>query len=114
MRRSQEYWLEEGNEIDAVIFLVQKSPGFMQNSMRLSPQETGGLFKWYPTQVPTVFISLGNPYTLYELPSMPTMINAYNATLAVQKEIIRCLVGKQPFRGESPIDAFCGLEWAKL
>ncbi|KQX45399.1 glycoside hydrolase family 3 protein [Paenibacillus sp. Root444D2] len=105
---------EEGNEIDAVVFLVQKSPGFMQNSMRLSPQETGGLFKWYPTQVPTVFISLGNPYTLYELPSMPTMINAYNATLAVQKEIISCMVGKQPFRGESPIDAFCGLEWAKL
>ncbi|WP_171642703.1 hypothetical protein [Paenibacillus phytorum] len=45
---------------------------------------------------------------------MPTMINAYNATLAVQKEIVRCMVGKQPFRGESPIDAFCGLEWAKL
>ncbi|MBD0382769.1 glycoside hydrolase family 3 protein [Paenibacillus sedimenti] len=105
---------EENNEIDAVVFLVQKSPGFMQNSMRLSPHETGGIFKWYPIQVPTVFISLGNPYTLYELPSMPTMINAYNATLAVQKAIVHCLVGKQPFRGESPVDAFCGLEWARL
>ncbi|MFC0215160.1 glycoside hydrolase family 3 protein [Paenibacillus chartarius] len=105
---------DDRSDVDLVLYLVQKSPGFLQNSMRLSPKEAGGLFTWYPTKVPTLFVSLGNPYTLYEMPSMPAMINAYNATLAVQKEVVRCLVGKQPFAGKSPVDAFCGLEWARL
>ncbi|MBP1965468.1 glycoside hydrolase family 3 protein [Paenibacillus aceris] len=105
---------QEENDIDLVIYLTQKAPGFMQNSLRLSPEEAGGIFNWYPTYVPTLFISLGNPYTLYELPTMPTMINGYNASAAVQKEILACLLGKQPFRGISPVDAFCGLEMARL
>jgi beta-N-acetylhexosaminidase len=79
-----------------------------------TPKEAGGLFTWYPTRVPTVFISLGNPYTLYEMPSMQTLINAYNGTAAVQREIVHCLVGRQPFLGVSPVDAFCGQEWSKL
>ncbi|MDD9267291.1 glycoside hydrolase family 3 protein [Paenibacillus sp. GCM10023248] len=103
-----------GNDIDLVIFVAQKAPGFMQNSLRLSPEEAGGIFTWYPTTVPTVFISLGNPYTLYEMPTMPAMINGYNASAAVQRAILRCLLGKQPFRGVSPVDAFCGLALARL
>jgi beta-N-acetylhexosaminidase len=105
---------EEGNDMDAVIYLVKKSPGFHQPSLRMTPKEAGGMFVWYPTRVPTVFISLGNPYSLYEMPSMPTLINAYNGTVIVQREIVNCLLGKQPFQGTSPVDAFCGQEWAKL
>ncbi|UJF34517.1 glycoside hydrolase family 3 protein [Paenibacillus hexagrammi] len=105
---------EEHNEIDLVILLTQKAPSFMQNSLRLSPEETGGIFTWFPTYVPTLLISLGNPYTLYEMPSMPTVINGYNASVIVQEEVVKCILGKQPFRGISPVDAFCGLEWARL
>jgi beta-N-acetylhexosaminidase len=105
---------DEGNEIDAVIMLLQRSPGFMQNSIRMSPHEIGGIFTWYPIKVPTIAISLGSPYCLYEIPSMPTVINAYNATLETQQEIVNCITGKQPFIGVSPVDAFCGLEWARL
>lgn len=60
------------------------------------------------------FTSSGNPYNLYEVPSIPTVINAYNATAPVMTQIVECLVGAQPFLGISPVDAFCGLEWAQL
>ncbi|CAN7385358.1 glycoside hydrolase family 3 protein [Paenibacillus sp. LjRoot153] len=105
---------QEENDIDLVIYVTQKSPSFMQNSLRMSPEEAGGIFTWYPTYVPTLFISLGNPYTLYEMPTMPTMINGYNASAVVQREILNCLLGKQPFIGTSPVDAFCGSALARL
>ncbi|CAN7427948.1 glycoside hydrolase family 3 protein [Paenibacillus sp. LjRoot56] len=105
---------QEENDIDLVIYVTQKSPSFMQNSLRMSPEEAGGIFTWYSTYVPTLFISLGNPYTLYEMPTMPTMINGYNASAIVQREILNCLLGKQPFIGTSPVDAFCGSALARL
>lgn len=110
-----EYGLkEEDNDVDLVIYLVQKAPGFLQPSLRMSHKDMREVFTWYPTHIPTIFISLGNPYSLYEVPSMPTMINAYNGTLTVQREVLDCMLGRQPFVGQSPVDAFCGLEWATL
>ncbi|MEK4439309.1 glycoside hydrolase family 3 protein [Paenibacillus sp. FSL K6-2862] len=111
----REYELKEtDNDVDVVIHLIKKSPGFLESTIRLGLQEMGGLMDWYPTRIPTIVISLGNPYILYEMPSVSTLINAYNATETVQEEIVNALIGKQPFLGASPVDAFCGMEWAKL
>ncbi|ASS68619.2 MULTISPECIES: glycoside hydrolase family 3 N-terminal domain-containing protein [unclassified Paenibacillus] len=104
----------EDNGIDLVLYLVQKSPSFMASSLRLTPKEAGGPFVWYPASVPTLFVSLGSPYILYEMPSMPTVVNAYNASAAVQEAVLSCLLGQRPFLGRSPVDAFCGQEWARL
>ncbi len=112
---TREYVLEEADpSIDAVIYLIKRAPGFLEPSLRMTNAQAGGLFTWYPTRIQTIFVSLGNPYVLYEMPSMPTVVNAYNSTLTVQREVLNALLGRQPFLGRSPVDAFCGLEWARL
>jgi beta-N-acetylhexosaminidase len=67
----------------------------------------------YWHDVPTVMISLGHPYYLKDAPRVPTYINAYSTIDAVQQAVVECLVGKKPFGGTSPVDAFAGVEDAK-
>jgi beta-N-acetylhexosaminidase len=59
---------------------------------------------------PTILISFGHPYYLFDAPRMPCVINAYTATEDIQKAVVEKLVGLSRFEGLSPVDAFCGLE----
>lgn len=61
-------------------------------------------------EVPTLLISFGQPYYLYDAPNMSTCINAYSALPFVQEELVPRLLGKLPFTGSSPVDPFCGME----
>ncbi|WP_314372534.1 glycoside hydrolase family 3 N-terminal domain-containing protein [Sphingomonas paucimobilis] len=67
----------------------------------------------YWRELPTVLISFGQPYYLFDAPTCRTAINAYNALADAQVEVVRRLVGEAPFTGVSPVDAFCGLEQAR-
>ncbi len=67
---------------------------------------------WY--EVPTIFISFGTPYHLYEVPGVKTYINCYTPIESVKKEVVQMLVGKKPFKGINPVDPFCGLEETKI
>lgn len=58
---------------------------------------------------PTIVISFGHPYYLYDAPRVPCLINAYTPTPAVQKAVVEKLVGRSFFTGKSPVDPFCGL-----
>jgi beta-N-acetylhexosaminidase len=78
---------------------------------------TGGLFgamqrHWH--QVPTVLISFGYPYYLYDAPRMPCMVNAYCTMDSMQRATLDCLMGRAPFLGTSPVDPFCGLPDARF
>lgn len=64
-------------------------------------------------EIPTVMISLGYPYMLYDAPRMPAYINAYSTTDSMQLAVARALLGKVPWNLNSPVDAFCGLQDAK-
>jgi beta-N-acetylhexosaminidase len=59
---------------------------------------------------PTILISFGHPYYLYDAPRIPCMVNAYTPTQAIQKAVVEKLLGRSEFIGKSPVDAFCGLE----
>jgi beta-N-acetylhexosaminidase len=76
----------------------------------------GGLFKamyrpW--TNIPSVMISFGHPYHLYDAPRVPAYINAYSTMDSVQEAVVDCMLGRKPFAGTSPVDPFCGLEDAR-
>ncbi|MBQ8817615.1 MAG: glycoside hydrolase family 3 protein [Clostridia bacterium] len=58
--------------------------------------------------IPTVFVSLENPYHLVDVPQVRTYINCYNGTQAVIDALMEKLMGKSEFTGVSPVDAFCG------
>ena len=58
--------------------------------------------------IPTVFVSLANPYHLVDVPHVRTFINCYNSSKAVINALMDKLMGKEEFTGVSPVDAFCG------
>lgn len=64
-------------------------------------------------EVPTVLISFGYPYLLYDAPRVPCYINAYASMPTMQAAVVDCLIGRAPFQDTSPADPFCGLEGAR-
>lgn len=63
--------------------------------------------------VPSLMISFGYPYMLYDAPRMPTYINAYMTTDSMQRAVVDLLLGNGTWNRNSPVDPFCGLEDAR-
>lgn len=77
---------------------------------------TGSVFgamsrHWH--DLPTLMISFGYPYYLYDAPRVPAYINAYGSSDALQAAVLECLMGRSPFAGSSPVDPFVGSEQGK-
>mgnify|MGYP000543238953 FL=1 len=68
----------------------------------------GNNMPWFVHEVPTMFISVGNPYHLMDVPMIKTFINGYCNSEYVIKAIVEKVIGKSKFKGVSPIDPFCG------
>jgi beta-N-acetylhexosaminidase len=62
----------------------------------------------YWHDVPTVMISFGHPYYLYDAPRVPCYINAFSSTSDSQLAVLERLTGNASFDGVSPVDAFAG------
>jgi beta-N-acetylhexosaminidase len=63
----------------------------------------------YVKNLPTVFISLSNPYHLVDVPMVSTYINAYSSNEHVVSALVEKLMGRSHYLGKSPVDPFCGL-----
>ena len=74
----------------------------------------GNNMPWFVHEVPTMFISVGNPYHLMDVPMIKTFINGYCNSEYVIKAIVEKVIGKSKFKGVSPIDPFCGKWDAKF
>jgi len=69
----------------------------------------GKAMQRYWHDIPTVMISFGFPYLLYDAPRVPTYINAYGTTESMQRAVVEGLMGNRKWNRHSPVDAFCGL-----
>jgi beta-N-acetylhexosaminidase len=67
----------------------------------------------YWTDVPTLMVSFGYPYYLYDAPRAPTYINAYSTTDTMQRAVVEALLGNQKWNTNSPVDPFAGDEQAR-
>jgi beta-N-acetylhexosaminidase len=67
----------------------------------------------YWTDVPTLMISFGYPYYLYDAPRAPTYINAYSTTETMQRAVVEALLGNHTWNTHSPVDPFAGDEQAR-
>lgn len=67
----------------------------------------GNNMPWFVKEVPTIFISLGNPYHLFDAPMIPCYINGYCNSTYVLDAVINKIIGRNEFFGKSPVDAFC-------
>ncbi len=68
----------------------------------------GNNLPWFVREVPTMFVSVGNPYHLLDVPMIPTYINGYCNSDYVIRAVVEKMVGESAFKGVSPVDAFCG------
>ena len=66
------------------------------------------ILKRYWHDLPTLLVSFGHPYYLTDAPRLPTLINAYATVASAQTAVLERLLGKAPFTGISPVDAFAG------
>ena len=64
---------------------------------------------FYVHEVPTIFVSVNNPFHLADVPQVKTYINAYDGNKETIEVLVEKLMGKSPFKGKDPVDAYCGL-----
>ncbi|SFV37878.1 beta-N-acetylhexosaminidase [Devosia crocina] len=104
-------------DFDLVLYLLAEETLLTRSRIFLDWKRlTGTVFgamhrHWH--EVPTLVVSLGYPYYLYDAPRAPTYVNAYGSSDAIQAAVLEALLGRVPFAGTSPVDAFCGLEQAQ-
>ena len=95
---------------DALVYVANLATKSNQTVVRLEwAQPMGADCPIFIHQVPNIFISLENPYHLADVPRIRTYINTYGSTDEILDELIDKLTGRSPFRGKSPVDAFCGM-----
>lgn len=73
----------------------------------------GNNMPWFVKEVPTMFISLQNPYHLLDVPMIQTYINCYSNHDAMIDAVVEKINGESKFTGISPIDPFCGKDYLK-
>lgn len=75
----------------------------------------GGEIPWYVFELPVVAISVNVPTMLADIPQVRTYINAYDSKPGTMEALVeQLLAGPEAFRGQDPIDSFCGLWDAKI
>lgn len=95
---------------DAIVYVANLSTKSNQTTVRIEwAQPMGANCPHYLASVPTVFISVENPYHLIDIPRVRTFINCYSSQDDVLDALVEKLLGRSTFKGKSPVDAFCGL-----
>jgi len=74
----------------------------------------GNDIPWYSGEMPLVVVSTANPYHLLDIPMAHTYINAYVNNEETLDLLFDKVMGRSEFKGESPVDPFCGHEDCRL
>jgi len=95
---------------DLVIYCANLATKSNQTTVRIEWQQPmGANCPHYLNEIPTVFVSVENPYHLLDVPRIKTFINAYCSLPVVLDAIIdKLMQGSSAFKGKSPVDPFCG------
>ena len=102
------------SKYDLVIYIGNVENASNKTTARLNwhaPFGAGNNIPWFVEIVPTLFISLQNPYHLIDVPMVKTFINAYSNHDGMIDTVVDKLLGRSPFTGTSPVDPFCGKEY---
>ena len=96
-------------DYDLVLYIAQYEPASSAPVVRLqwAPILASDSPK-YLNEIPTVFVSLGSPFHLQDVPRVKTFINAYGYSPGTVDAVVDKLLGRTPFVGISPVDPFCG------
>lgn len=101
MNKPLEEWT---NQFDVIIYLTKWETMSNQTSLQLQYKAMGFDAPWFINEVPTILVSLANPYHSYDLPMIKTVINGYSPTEHVYDAIIEKMMGISEFKGVSPVN----------
>lgn len=92
-------------QYDLVLYLANIKPASNKTSLRIQWARPMGInAPWFTSEIPTIFVSFGNPYHLMDVSEIPVFINAYTGTNETVDAVINKLLGKSDFKGISPVD----------
>lgn len=93
---------------DLVIYFANIKTASNQTTVRINWRPPIGYdAPWFVHEVPTMFISIANPYHMQDVPMIGTFINAYTANEYNVEMLVKKLNGESSFKGKSPVDPFC-------
>ena len=98
------------NDYDAVLYVANIQNASNQTVTRVHWHTLFGLgnnLPWFTKEFPTMLLSFGNPYHLYDLPMVDTVINAYCNYDHFIEMAIKKVTGESSFKGVSPVNPFC-------
>ncbi|MEG1426155.1 MAG: glycoside hydrolase family 3 N-terminal domain-containing protein [Oscillospiraceae bacterium] len=108
-------YMETVENYDAIVYLLNLATKSNQTVVRIEwAQPMGANCPHYVNSVPTIMISVENPYHLLDAPRVKTFINGYSSTDETLHAIVAKLTGKSEFKGTNPVDPFCGKWDTKL
>lgn len=94
---------------DYMIYCANLSTKSNQTTVRIEWQQPmGANCPHWVNSVPTIFISVENPYHLLDVPRVKTFINTYASNDATLEALMDKLMGRSEFKGKNPVDPFCG------
>jgi beta-N-acetylhexosaminidase len=100
---------ETVDRYDLLIYSANLATKSNQTTVRMEwAQPMGANVPMFINAVPSIFISLENPYHLLDVPRVKTYINTFGASDVVVDALLDKLTGKSEFKGKSPVDAFLG------
>lgn len=98
------------SKYDAVLYVANVENASNQTVARINWHTLFGLgnnLPWFVKEIPTALISFGNPYHIFDLPMVDTVVNAYcNYDHFIEAAIAK-LTGDSDFKGISPVNPFC-------
>lgn len=103
MKKAQEPMESWANQFDIIILFSKMENASNLTSLQVSYKAFGFDAPWFVKEVPTILISVSNPYQTYDFPMIDTVINAYTPSNIVYQSIAEKLVGKTKFKGKSPV-----------
>lgn len=99
------------DKYDLVIYLGNVENASNRTTSRLNWYTfwgQGNNVPWFVEEVPTLFISVANPYHLLDVPMIRTYINCYSNNDYALEAVVAKLSGESGWKGKSPVDPFCG------
>jgi len=95
---------------DLVLYLASLKTASNQTTVRINWGNPMGFDVPRTVEdIPTLFVSIDNPYHLQDVPMVKTFVNAYTSTESVVDAVVDKLLGRSRFTGISPADPYCGL-----
>lgn len=97
------------DNFDLIIYYASLKTASNQTIVRINwTQPMGADVPKFVKEVPTLFISVNNPYHLQDVPMVKTFINGYNSSEYVVEAVVEKILGESSFEGINPVDPFCG------